>query len=176
MRNKSGFTLIELMIVLAIGGILAALAMPSFRIALANHRLKTGVRETFALIQLARINAIKEHTNVVVRFDETAESYMVFVDNGAGGGTADNRVQDGAEEIIKSGTMPKGITIDDASFAGGATWVRFDYKGMPNGTGGHVYMSTPPNLPGRSFMGISVNITGMPKVVQSLDGGTTWGS
>ena len=54
MKNNKGFTLIELMIVVAIIGILAAVAIPNFR----NYQLKS--KESEAKVNLAAIGVAQE--------------------------------------------------------------------------------------------------------------------
>ncbi len=51
MKNKKGFTLLELLIVVLIIGILAATAMPQYRRAVLKARLSTGIPLTESLFQ-----------------------------------------------------------------------------------------------------------------------------
>jgi type IV fimbrial biogenesis protein FimT len=90
----SGFTIIELMIVLAIAAILAAIAAPSFRETIQNNRLVTQVNELQASLGLARSEAIKLNNNVIVCSINTATNkcganwangWNVFVDTDADG-------------------------------------------------------------------------------------------
>lgn len=65
-RASQGFTLIELMVTIAIAGILLTLAAPSFTATIERWRVNT-VKDTFAAsIQLARREAIKNGGNVVM--------------------------------------------------------------------------------------------------------------
>lgn len=56
--HNSGFTLVELLIVLVITGILASLAMPSFKSMMLNQRIKTATEELYSSISFARSEAI----------------------------------------------------------------------------------------------------------------------
>lgn len=64
-RAVRGFTLIELMITIAIVAILAGLAMPSFKAMLANAQIRTGAQALHEGLQLARTEAIRQNQRVI---------------------------------------------------------------------------------------------------------------
>ncbi len=61
-----GFTLLEVMIVIAIIGIIAAMAVPSYQDMIERNRLKQAVEGLKSDLQFARTEAIKRSQNVVV--------------------------------------------------------------------------------------------------------------
>ncbi|MHB8668787.1 MAG: GspH/FimT family pseudopilin [Burkholderiales bacterium] len=63
---QQGFTLGELLVVLAITGILAALAGPSFSQFIKNQRMKSMASDLNASLTLTRSEAIKRNTNVTM--------------------------------------------------------------------------------------------------------------
>lgn len=65
-RNGAGFTLIELVITIAIVGVLATLALPSFRGYIQTQRVKSASFDLVAALTLTRSEAIKRNTNVVM--------------------------------------------------------------------------------------------------------------
>ena len=83
-KGNSGVTLIELMMVIGIFAVLAAVAVPNFVIWLPNYRLKQAARDLLSNFQLARLTAIKMNTCCSITFnqpiDNTTYSYVIYVD------------------------------------------------------------------------------------------------
>jgi type IV fimbrial biogenesis protein FimT len=61
-----GFTLLEIMIVIAIIGIISAMAVPSYQDMIERNRLKQAAEGLKSDVQFARTEAIKRSQNVVV--------------------------------------------------------------------------------------------------------------
>ena len=77
MRKDSGFTMIELMVVIGIMAILSAIAIPSYIKWLPKHRVGTAARAVMSGMEFARSNAIKTNSDVSVVFDWGNESLTV---------------------------------------------------------------------------------------------------
>jgi len=66
--KQKGFTLVEVMIVVAIIGILSAIAVPSISTWLPNIRLKAAARDVFSDMMRAKMEAIKTNTTTSLTF------------------------------------------------------------------------------------------------------------
>ncbi len=71
---RAGFTLLEVMVVVAIAGILVAIATPAMNRSQSNEALKNGARELAGLLDTARSEAIR-----------TGEVHIVFLETDASG-------------------------------------------------------------------------------------------
>jgi prepilin-type N-terminal cleavage/methylation domain-containing protein len=140
MRNNSGMTIIELMVVIGILAILAGIAIPGFIGWLPNYRLRSAADEVQSTLQNARLRAVRENAIVSVNFDTTTnhERYLAFVDNDAWP-NAGAGIQNAGEVTVKSGQMPAGIDLQTANF-NGLAFVQFNSRGFPN-FGGNVVVT-----------------------------------
>ena len=83
-RRTEGFTLVELMIVLAIAAILLALAAPGFRTLIERNRLQATASNLFSSLMLARSEALKRN-QVVWLCKGTATATSASCDSGSTG-------------------------------------------------------------------------------------------
>lgn len=120
--GSSGFTSLELMIVVAIVAILAALAIPSFSSTLEKQRITSAAEAILADLRWARAEAIKRNKEVRVAFTTgNSWSYTVHADPG------------GVNTQLKavSGSDFPATTLSSTNFASG--YVTFDpIRGISN--------------------------------------------
>jgi len=169
MRTVKGFTLLEMITVVAIVGILMALGIPNYKGWQSSRQLRIARTHLCHVLQHARLCAVKENRKVIVSFDPDGDGqiqghYVVFVDNALDQKTFWTQEPD--ERTVYQGRIPHEIDVLDISFAGGKPRVRFDPLGLPNGLGGHIYLTNRQ----RKYLGIHVNINGSSRRVRSDTG------
>lgn len=144
MKKIAGFTLMELMVTIAVIAVLAAVAVPSFMSWRTNQRLGAGAREILSAIQETRMTAIRNQIQTVITFDTSTGSYVAFIDDGFGSNDDDlngvlddakNGTREEGEVIIASGRLPPDIRITQASFGVLGAQNRFNSRGMASANG-----------------------------------------
>jgi len=80
--REAGFSFAELMVVIALIGILSAIALPGLLGNLPEKRLKNAARNLYSDMQRARLQAVKENNSVTVTFNTDAKTYSYPVKEG----------------------------------------------------------------------------------------------
>jgi len=84
LRGRSGFSFVELFIVMALIGTLIALAMPSFTSSIPYFKLRGATRRLAAHLRLARQVAIDRRVTTRVEFvTGSSPSYRIFTLDGS---------------------------------------------------------------------------------------------
>lgn len=96
--HQRGLTLIEFMVGMLIAGILAALAVPSFRSWIQNAQVRNGAESIMTGLQLARSEAV--HLNTLVRFNLTSTA-----------GASDWEICAPAPGVPAASPCPSGATV-----------------------------------------------------------------
>ena len=74
MQKNKGFTLIELMITIAVLAIIATMAAPSFSQMLNKRKLETELKDLTHVLSLARSQAVLLRTNTIVNLNSTSNN------------------------------------------------------------------------------------------------------
>ncbi len=135
MPANAGFTLIELMIVIVIIGIAAAMAIPMMSSA-ASFQIRAAANMVAADLEYAKSLAISRGQPYSVVFDVDNESYEI-VDQ-SDGPVAHPITKDPSYVVsFRNNSRVDRVDIDEANFDGLAK-VTFDYLGSPSSNSGLV--------------------------------------
>jgi type IV fimbrial biogenesis protein FimT len=110
-RRLQGFSLIELMVTVAIASVLLAVAAPSFSIWLQNTRIRNTAQDIFAGVERAKAEAVKRNTQV--RFQLTNNLSATCALSTTGTAWAINQVANGSPSQDASGAC--NVAIDSAA-------------------------------------------------------------
>jgi len=152
-KQSNGFTLVELLVGIAVLSVLASFAAPSFKETLSNTRQVTAFNKASSTLRFARSEAIKSSRAVSICGRATDNScgadwskgLLVFSDSASDGTPL---VLDGADSIIRSVVFSgAGLSLSSsAMLASNAASpettgvIRFDSRGRPNWLNGTIVL------------------------------------
>lgn len=127
---RRGFTLIELIAVLAIAAVMMSVALPDLRQMIRSQQLKAAVNDLFGAIELTRSQAIARGRKVELaaaggEAPDWRSGWVVFVDQ-----DGDRQPGAGEEVIMRHGPLAEGIAVDTAfSSQQGAPYLAYNSMG-----------------------------------------------
>jgi type IV fimbrial biogenesis protein FimT len=143
--TQGGFTLLELMLTIALAAVILGFAIPNMRQFLLNNRMTATANDLLIAVHTARTEAIKRQSPSIMCFtsDPTAaqpvcngngtQGWIVFVDDldpAVVAGTDNNGQVDANEDVlVRHGPAPTGVTFTSLP-AGNAGYVRFNAAGF----------------------------------------------
>lgn len=145
-RRKSGFTLIEVMIIISIVAVMSGLALTVIGRRVGDQRAKAAVRSVANLMQLARTEAIRTSVNHVVYF-QLDPADAALVDN-TGAPVAALLIADAdADGIADAGEFKAAVPFDATnSLSWGSTYAAVGSDAAPNDNPGGTFPATDPNF------------------------------
>jgi len=142
MKLGRGFTLLELMVAIAVLAILATVGVPSFRALIQNNRVTTQANELVSALSFARTEAVKRGRNVEVVITQLGDGWNARV--------AVDTTDEALRVVNREGSI---VGIDsDATVVFGPT-------GAPD-TGLTVQMEPGPSCTGQKRRTIEIGLSG----------------
>lgn len=172
MNGRSGFTLLELIVTVALAAIVLTLGIPSLQEWIRNNRFLTGVNEFVAALHLTRSEAVKRAVRVTLCKSANGTScapkggyeqgWIVFVDPN------NNATADADEEIIRVfAALPAGTGMTLNGNNPVAAYVSYTADGVARLASGAFQAGTlTACLPPRARR-IVINSVGRVKVVEA---------
>ena len=175
MKREGGFTLIELMFVLAVAAILLSVAVPALQMFATNSRQTGAINEFVSSMHLARNTAITTNARVTMCASSNAASceavswdsgWILFRD------TNSNQTIDGTEAIIGTGSPGDGLDIVSAEY-GQFLMYRPNGRVMSANVGTNTGDFTVCDERGSAYSKVvAVNLSGRPKLSKTMSNGS----
>lgn len=114
-NKQSGFTLIELIVIIAIVAVFAAIAVPNFLSYMPKSRLNGAARQVMGDLMAARMKAVKENTTVTVTMVSNSDhEYKILT---AGGEEKTINIQSNYRDVTIVGSF-----TDISFYSRGTAW------------------------------------------------------
>ncbi|MCD6399947.1 GspH/FimT family pseudopilin [candidate division WOR-3 bacterium] len=95
-NKQSGFTLIELIVIIAILAVFAGIAVPNFLSYMPKSRLNGAARQVMGDLMAARMKAVSQNCDVAVTFASGNPEYEIWTDSD------NDDIEDSGEVITKN--------------------------------------------------------------------------
>ena len=165
MKNR-GFTLIELMVVLAIAAIIATLAAPSFQRIITQQKISTAASDLLVSAMQARSEAIKNNRAVLVQplvSTDWSRGWQIYIDT-----DGDRTFSSGDTLITKAPAADTNIVQDAAVFAG-ANYIGYNASGFViSSNAGRVVFAANPSIDYKK--GVKISRIGRARACTSKPG------
>jgi type IV fimbrial biogenesis protein FimT len=130
-RPSRGFTLIELMVTVAILALVLGIAIPSFQDFVRRNRMAAATNNLVSALALARSEAVRRAARVTIASADWSGGWQVFVDTGTVGDSSD------ADDIVLRVYQPNAggaaAITPDANFS---DYISYLPSGESMGSGG----------------------------------------
>ncbi len=107
LKSNKGITILEIMAVVVIIGIMAALAYPQFDASMNRLRFRGGAKDIVSKLRLARSNAISEKRLYGIAFNSGGGVMITFIDSL----NLSSSQYDFGDPIVKIDTFPNGFNL-----------------------------------------------------------------
>ncbi len=135
--RQRGYTFIEVLVILAIAGTMAALALPYFHQIYKRNRLRSTVQDIYSMVLATRMQAVKRNQVTILQVvmnnpalcGQSSKCMIMWADN-----VPNNYVQDAGEPTIQQQPIPDYIYFrrPPSGSLNGPSAVAFDgYPGAP---------------------------------------------
>lgn len=161
MNKNKGFTLIELMITVAIMSIMLTIGLPSFQSIIASSRLTSSANAMVSALQLARSEALKQHKTVIIapKLNKAwSDGWDVFVDLNRND-LPDNNEQVLASTVFDALSSTMAITATYADHIGYSANGRPIHGGLQINSDSSFLFCTPKDSP-TDFRKVVISLTG----------------
>jgi len=170
---QHGFTLVELMVTLAVAAILLAMGVPNFTQVIQNNRMTSAANDFLFQLNYARSEAIKRGRTVTICRSTNGSTcngttwsggFLIFADLDGDG------VVDTGEDLLRAGGSLGGMTLNSDNFG---TSIQFASTGLTTGaaTSGHFRFC---DSRGNTFArAVLVSTTGRPQISKDGNGDGT---